>query len=63
MPTLSTKISKDCDNKLRELAYRKYGGKKCSISKIIEEAIEKLYGEFYASNESYDYKPNKKINR
>jgi hypothetical protein len=63
MPTLSTKISKECDDKIRELAYIKHNGKKGSISKIIEEAIEKLYGEFHASNQSADNKPNKKTNQ
>ncbi len=59
MPTLSTKISKNCDDKLRELAYLKYGGRKGSIAKVIEEAVEKLYGEFHAGNQSADNKHNK----
>ncbi|WP_048197332.1 ribbon-helix-helix domain-containing protein [Methanocaldococcus sp. FS406-22] len=62
MPRLETTISEKCDKMLRELAYKKYGGKKGSLSKVIEEAIAKLYGEYYASNESPNNKPNEKTN-
>ena len=33
MPILSTKISKECDDKLRELAYLKHSGKKVQYLK------------------------------
>ena len=46
---------------MKRISIPKTQGKKGSISKIIEEAIEKLYGEFHANNQSADNKPNQKF--
>ena len=47
MGVITVKLKDDVEKKLRELAYRKYGGGKGSMAKVIEEAIKSYYHSQY----------------
>ena len=45
LANITVSLAESAEKKLRELANEKYGGKKGSMAKVIEEAVEKLSGE------------------
>ncbi len=56
MGVIIVKLSDDVEEKLRELAYRKYGRNKDSLAKVIEESIKSYYNSQYAQ-----YRNRKKV--
>ncbi|MGQ4892503.1 MAG: hypothetical protein ACP6IP_08450 [Candidatus Njordarchaeia archaeon] len=61
MGVITIKLRDDVEKKLREIAYLKYGGVKGSLSKVIEDGLNKLFEEYQESERIYKVLKDGKI--